>query len=450
MKRPFWLFLLMILAIFGSFAWLTRHPEAEILLRAESWPYVGPLASRFRELYRPATKPADSQAAGLRTEPPEQDFTPPRVFEQHVWALSGMELKQRASPQAPTLYEFDRIAKLGKIDRRGDWFHVYYLGREGWVLLEGYDENAEIPFGEKPDPPLPLPPRAPDEEQLAAARQFLRGKERVERIGPYPLYTDSGDRELISYLGKLAKQLDGIYTERYGRRPIGEPAEAVVLYQSDIAYRLLQRQTERIAGLNASGHNSGGLAVFYTGSRRRADIAATLVHELVHFINRRALGPHLPPWLDEGIADDLAQARIDEQGRILPDELGGERFKDRDRLRFEGGYAALWRLRDAVRDGSLPNMPELISSDWQSFVRTPEIQLHYAAAAFWIRYLLEGEDGRRANAFRAFLAVVAVGKAPTVETLQATLGEDWGPLNTGFRAWIMQQAALANLPDSSG
>ncbi len=457
MKRPFWgyLLVLVVLALFGSFAWLTRNPDAEILRRAESWPYVGGLASRFREAYLPPPRqpgdPGSVEKVWLIESEREPDYvaTKPRVFERHVYALAGERLRQSASERAPVLYEFESIAKLGKIERRGDWFHVYYHGREGWVLLEGYDEDAEIPYGETPDPPKPVPSRAPDEERLAAARKYLRGKERVEQLGSYTLYTDSSDDDLIAVLATVAEQLEALYALRYGRTPLGDPAEAIVLYQSDIAYRLLQQQTERIAGLSAAGHNTKGVAVFYSGGRRRSDVAATLVHELAHFINRRALGPHLPPWLDEGIADDLAGSRFTEDGRIDPGKIGGERLRHGNSIRFEGGFASILRLRDAVRDGSLPEMPELISSDWESFVRSPKIQLHYAAAAFWVRYLLQGEDGRRAGAFRAFLGAVADGEAPSVDTLGRELGEDWGVLNAGFRAWIEQRAAAVDVSAES-
>lgn len=457
MKRPFWAYLLVftLLGAFGGFTYLTRNPEAEILRRAESWPYVGPLAARFRAAYLPRTERPGGEPETEETRLGEDTGRivpppPPRQFQQYVWALGGMELKRSAAPEAETIYRFENLARAGKIERRGDWFHVYYHGREGWVLLEGYDEDAEVPYGNTPEPTRPVPARPPEEERLAAARQYLRGKERVAPIGSYTLYTDYHDDELITYLDTVVKQLDAAYAERYGRRPLGDPAEAVVLYRSDIAYRLMQRQTPRLAGLTAAGHNSEGVAVLYSGSRSPRDVTRTVIHELTHFTNRRAVGPQLPPWLDEGIADDIAHGRIDEDGRLHPADLGGERLQRGDEVRLEGGYAALWRLREAARSGTLPELPGLMRSDWDAFVKTPKVQLHYDAASLWVRFLLEGDGGRWAHAFRSFLGAVAEGGPATAEALGVRLGEEWSVLDDRFRAWIEERAARAQLPPAAG
>ncbi len=80
------------------------------------------------------------------------------------------------------------------------------------------------------------------------------------------------------------------------------------------------------------------------------------------------------------------------------------------------------KLREAALAGRLPAARELIGTDWESFVRAPEIQLNYATAAFWVRFLIDGDGGRHAAGFRAFLAAVAGGEPPDAETLQADLG----------------------------
>lgn len=458
MRRTFAVYLLVFLglALFGGFAWLTHNPDAEVLRRAESWPYVGPVALWFREAYR---QPADrsgsagkkSEEAPVRERPAAEPSTSvPRSYRQQVWVLGGMELKAAPSLDAAAVYTFDNPVRAGKIERRGDWYHVDYNGRTGWLLLEGYDENAEVPYGEEPEPPRPLPARAPDEESLAAARRYLRGKERALALGSYALYTDSSDDRLIAHLNTIAGQLEALYAERYGLRPIGDAAEAVVMFQSDIAYRLVQRSTELLTGLNAAGHNAEGVAVLYVGRRPRSDVASTVIHELVHFLNRRAIGPQLPPWLGEGLADDLALSRIDAEGRVHPGELGGARQQRGGQWRVEGALASLQRLRDAARAGELPAILDFINADWESFVRTPKIQLHYAAAAFWVRFLIEGEGSRHAAGFRAFLAAVAAGEPPSAETLAEHLDEEWGTLDVRFRAWIEEQAVAVELPVDAG
>lgn len=459
MRRTFTSYLVTVLclALFGGIAWLTRHPDAEILHQAQDWPWIGQLASHFREAYRKRPDRPDDintsteevrisepDASGAGESQPAQAFRQ-QVFRQQVWALDGMELKANPSADAATLHTFEKLARISKIERQGDWYHVDHLGRVGWVLLEGYDEDAEIPYGEVPDPPKPLPSRAPDEESLAAARKYLLGQERVVDLGPYVLYTDCQNDDLISYLATVAGGLEAVYAERYGRRPVGDAAEAIVLFQSEIAYRLVQQRTASLAGLKSAGHNSEGIAMLYSGGRSRSDAARTVIHELTHFLNRRAIGPQLPPWLDEGIADDLGLAHIDTVGGIHPAELAGDRQPRGDTWRIEGGFAALLKLRNAILEGKMPAVLALMQADWEGFVRTPQVELHYAAAAFWIRYLVEGENGRYAADFHAFLDAVATGEPPTTDTLQAKLGEPWSALDAGFRAWIKQLATSAQL-----
>lgn len=446
MRRSSWAFLpvVLVLLLFGSFGWLTNHPDAEILAQAESWPLVGPLASHFRAAYRGPERT-------LPEPEPMEDLdvvvTRQVTYEQNVWVLKGLELKARPEASAATIHRFEQISTAGKIERRGDWYHVDFHGLTGWVYLENYDEAAEVPYGVDSDPPLPLPARDPDPDRLEAARKYLRGREREIYLSSYTLYTDSQDDDLLAHLDAVVESLDEVYTARYGHRPRGEAAEAIVLYQSDIAYRLLQRQNKKLAGLASAGHNSHGVAVLYVGGRSRAAVAETLVHELVHFLNRRAVGPHLPAWLDEGLADDLAQAKVDEAGRLVPHELGGERKQQGKEIRFTGGLASVWALRDAARNGSLPALTTLIGTEWESFVESPGVQLNYATAAFWVRFLLDADGARHSAAFREFLGEVASGGPPSEEALSQKLGEDWGALEARFEAWVEQQAAKAEVPD---
>ena len=454
MRRAFTFYLTIVLCLglFGGFAWLTRHPDAEILSQARDWPWVGPLASRFRQAYSQRDARPSRGAPEVETRPdrsiaaePAPAEMRPRPYRRLVWILGGEELKSLPSAAAATLHTFDQLARAERIERRGDWYRVDYNGRVGWVLLEGYDEDAEIPYGEAPEPPRPLPARAPGQEALAAAREYLGGRERIAALGPYTLYTDSRDDALIAQLDSVAGRLEALYAERYGRVPVGVPAEAVVLLQSDIAYRLIQRRSDRLAGIHSAGHNAEGIAVLYVGGRSRAAVAGTLIHELVHFLNRRALGPQLPPWLDEGIADDLGLSRVEADGVVHPRELGGVRQQRDGGWLLDGALASLVRLRAAARDGTLPRVRDLIGADWDSFVRAPGSRLRYAAAAFWVRYLVDGEGGRRAAGFRDFLDAVAAGAAPAADTLQTHLGEPWSVLDASFRAWIETLALSAGL-----
>lgn len=448
MRRPIGAYLLvfLVLLVFGTLGWLTHNPEAEILARAESWPYIGPFAERFRSAYLgPVEAPAETESEALAeagTSPPD------RVVRRHqVWLLAGQALKATPKASAETIHTFDKVTTVQRLEKRGDWYRIDSNGLSGWVHLEDYDPRAAVPYGIDAEPAIPVPPRQPDPQRLAAARKYLKGRERELLLAGYTLYTDCQDDELLAYLDAVVEPLDEIYAARYGRRPLGEPSEAIVLYRSDIAYRLLQRQSPKIAGLASAGHASEGVAVLYIAGRSRHEVAMTLVHELVHFINRRAVGPQLPPWLDEGLADGLSYARIDQYGRLFPRELGGERRRNGREINYDGGRASVLTVSDALAGGSLPTLPTLIATEWEAFVAPSAVRLNYATAAFWVRFFLDAEDRRFESAFRDFLTDVAAGREPSQANLERRLAADWQSLEIRFSEWIGELALEAKEPD---
>lgn len=427
------------LALFGGLAWLTRHPDADIVRRAESWPFVGPLASEFRERYvPPAAPPAAAPAeAAVKIEVVEPVLPP--VGDGFVWVLPGTAMHREPSATSPKILQFDAIANVIRLERRGDWFRIWRHGREGWVRLEGYDEGGP-PYGSDPEPPRPLPSRAPDEALLAAARGFLEGGGRALTAGPYALYTDSADGALLGHLDRVAAALEDAYATRVGLRPVDDAArEAVVLFDREADYRRMQNRSDRLLGLAASGHTESGLVVLYVGGRGRWEVTSTLVHELVHTLNRRTLGPFLPSWLDEGLAEDLSTSYVDPDGRIVLGSVGGERLRTADRETASGGVAALRRLREAAAAGQLIAVDELLALDWSAFVRGQESRLHYAAAAFLVRFLLDAEDGRYAAAFHGYLEAVAAGGSAEPEALRERLGLPWSVANARFQLWLELQ-----------
>lgn len=444
--------LVCILAVMAFFAWLTRNPDAELVRQAEDWPVVGSWATRFRERYVAPQAPRDyEEGESFRTpggRTPDRRTpdgrTPDRPADRPdiVWVLPGTVLRQAPSATAAVVHEFDAVATVIKIERRGDWFHVRRGGDRGWIFLEGYDEDGGPPYGEAPEPTKALMPRPPDAATLGPARELLGGRERVHRLGPYVTYTDVDDPGLLEHLDGLADQVESLYRERYGLELLGAPVAALVVYQSELPYRLLEKRSPHLADLHSAGHASRGVAVLYVGDRDRADVGTTLTHELVHFLNRRALGPALPPWLDEGLADDLATARVGADGRIDPRRLGGDRYEVDGRVRIDGALATLYHLRIASAEGDLPSLSRLTSLDWDQFVRSGRRQMYYGASAFWIRYLLDHEDARIGAGLRRFLAGVAVGEPATPEALRDHLGRDWAELFAGFRLWIESHPAL--------
>lgn len=386
--------LLAFVALFGGFAWLTRHPDTPWLDRAAGWPGIGPLAARFRDAYRP---PPAAEAP-----PPEgveivTIFLPPPPPEPLPNDFAASPAPNPPRPQEPS--------------------------HAGPPLL-----------GRAPAPVLPVPARAASAEQLAAVGRQIGGEPLRATIGPYALLAAPGLELPRARWDALGNALDGAYRERYGVAPLGAPAESVALFASEQDYRALQRREQRLAGLEASGHASGGLAALYAAGRSAQEIESTVVHELAHFLHRRALGPALPPWLDEGLAEDLAQTPFDGaaflfgQSRVDVEHAAG-------RTVVRGALAALDEADRALLEDRLPPLERLVALDWEAFVG-PGAPIHYAEALWLIRYLLDGGDGAAAAAFREFLAGIARGEPAEGERLTALLGRPWSEVEAGFVAWL--------------
>ncbi len=434
----------LLVASVAGVAWLSRHPEAPVLERAARWPLVGPFAARFRAAYLPQP-PAPPRRFGLSKELFEEPAFPlggsPAPATDRVWVGPGETLLARPGEEAARITRFDLHANLKVVDRKPGWVKVEYRNLSGWVPLEG--EWREPPLGSAPDPTLPLPAQRADPARLALAREALGDDASAGRLGPYDLATDLADPARLAWLGEIAAGFEGAYRRRYGLEPVGEPAETVVVFAREAAYRRFRDGHETIAGLPASGHSAYGLVALFDGGRSPAGVGATLVHELAHLVNRRAIGPALPSWLDEGIADDLAQSSIDAAGRLAPGALGGATVRSGPRIQMHGAHASLYQLAEAVHGNRLRPLPELLDLSWADFVASPAARLHYAQSSFWVRYLLEGEGGALAAGFRGFLQGIAGGGPATPEALQSRLGRSWEELEAGYRAWLLARQAEA-------
>ncbi len=451
-----WLRLLLLVAALAGFAWLTRHPDAPIVARAEEWPVVGGLAARFREAYLgpeegspgassgvssgaigTAGEEVASSSSGVVFVPADPDEVGARP---RVWVPEGTAVRAEPRPASRAWVTTTATANLPWLERRGEWFRVRIRGREGWVHLPGPRKSLEPPLGREAVPPGPLPGREADPERLAVARALMR-EERTATLGPYPLYTDLDAGPFLERLDRIATGVESAYRLRYGVDPVGHPREAIVLYRLQADYRAFQAGEEEVADLPATGHTGGGLVALHAAGPG-SEIESTLVHELAHLLNRRAVGPALPPWLDEGLADDLAHGRITDGGRLLPERLGGETVPiGGHRVERHGGIAAAIFVDTAFGTGRQVPLPDLLAMDHESFVRSDDRQLHYAESALFIRFLLSSGDPALADAFRRFLRGVAAGGPPSPGALGAALGVDWRPLEMRFRAWLRLAAS---------
>jgi hypothetical protein len=204
-----------------------------------------------------------------------------------------------------------------------------------------------------------------------------------------------------------------------------------VLFRRRASYDEFLRRTAGPAA--ETGHFSRGVVALYREGRLLDDVRTTLVHELVHALGRRGLGPALPPWLDEGMADDLAESRIGGTAGVAPGTVSGTTLRFGSFFEMHGGEASRELLRRQRERGGLLPLERLVAMDDAEFHAVRPAGLAYAEASFFIRFLLAGE---LQAPFRRYLRDVASGAPPTAETLQAALRRPWKELDAGLAAWI--------------
>ena len=409
-----WSVLWLAVAAAVGFAWLTRHPSAPIVAVVAEWPVLGAAARLFQARWLPplGSVVVDSQPGGGSTT--TRIWVPVREVEvEDFFDLPPREESPRAIP----------------------WSRDPMLSRN----------DAPLPLGNDPAPALPLPGRRADADRLAEAVSLFAAPPAETRLGGYSLMTDVEDPALVARVAAVAAETEPLYLSRYGLALAGTAAEAIVLYRSEEAYRRLEERSERIRGLASRGHVGWGLVALYAGEGREIEsVEAVLRHELAHLLNRRALGPALPAWLDEGIADDFAAFELDPSLEPRESPLESLRTVYGARIELRGALAGLERLAAAIDAGRSPPLRSLFDLDWSEFVAEPASGLHYAASAWVVRYLLDESTGHRL-AFRSFLRQVARGGQAGAADLERALEAPLSDIEPGWRAYVVERAIAAGV-----
>lgn len=415
--------LVLVLAAGLAFGLATRYPEAEILARAEGWPLIGPWAERFRAAYLPVSNRDRPPALVAPEIEVVQVIDPDMVgVKPKVWAPAGTPILAEPDLGAREINRVERLFPLSRLERRGDWFRVRYGTRlsglhEGWVYLPGYREPTAQEL-EAPAPVLPLAPVPIAPEARAAALRFLGDAATEGRCGPFALLTDVTARGPLARCERVGSRIEAAHRRRYGLELVGEAAETILLFGSEANY--LAFRDEQSRGLRGSAFASAarGFVAVPVGGRPPGAAESSLIHELTHLLNRRSLGPALPPWLDEGMARDLETIGVGDGSPAVP------------------------RRRERVA-----TLENLFALDQAVFQRRAEE--NYRAAGQWIGYLVDGPDAELAAGMRGFLRAVAAGEPIRAELLHQHLGRGWPELEAGFRVWETVNRRIASEAQSS-
>ncbi len=352
-------------------------------------------------------------------------------------------LHQEPAARSPVLVRLDFAAELPVLERRGGWARVRSGGLAGWVAL---DPAAEAQAG----PLLRITASGPDPAALERARSHLRSAAAARQLGPYALYTDVAGERLLAELARLAAGLPESFRRRFGVAAEPGDGETVVLYADEASYRAYVEDEADPSLLDSAGRATDGLAVLYAGDRLPGELRSVLVHEIVHLLTYRALGNDLPPWLAEGLAEDLAYCRVSRTGELVLGSLDTWKasrarpvLDPRGRpamgveTRTGGPGLALDRLRSEWLAPVRSSLADLLAFSETEFMESDRRTLHYAMSGFWVRYLLaDGPPPRHVEAFRSFLAAVARGEAVDAASLRDRLGASWEDLEAGWGKWL--------------
>lgn len=350
-----------------------------------------------------------------------------------LWLLPGTRLHQEPEAAAPVVASLPNLGYLPLFERRGEWTRVSYRGEAGWVRAGGGEEGGELPRAAKPKRILPVRPA--ELLRLRRARQILELDDPTGRVGPYRLFTDVEDPGLMEVLDGAAARMEEAYYARYGRAPGGKAQQAAVMFRREEDYRTYAAGDENIPGSGQQvGHAGSGVVAFFAGERSRTEVVRTFLHELTHLLNRRALAPRLPPWLEEGLAADLGTFWMEEaEGPVYPRLFGLEGFVIR------GIDSSVMRVSQDLESGSLPSLGDLLLLDVEGFYAPQVISRNYAHSLLFVRYLLDGGEPGLADGFQAFLRDVAWGRPQTGGDFLEHLGRSGKALEAGFRRWVETQ-----------
>jgi hypothetical protein len=399
--------------LLGGVVWLTRHPEAAIVDRAAGWPLVGGAARAFRERWRPA--------------PPLPSPPAPEPEVEYVYRIES----DGPSPGRPALAWPPRAGAAASPE-----------------VLRFASFDATEPAG-------PLPGRAADPFRLERARGLLGAAARAQPLAGYTLWSDVENEALVARWRAVAAGAEAAWRARYGVTPSGAAEETIVLFARRKAFERFVAAEPQLDGVDAHGIAGWGLVSLAAEGRTAEELDGVFTHELAHLLTRRSIGPALPPWLAEGLAEDFGQAPWDD-GAPRFDRVRGSVQRDGNRFELRGGLAAVDLAGRRAAADALPELATLAALEEGGFGAGEPGREHYADAFVWVRFLLA--EPARAAAFRDYLAEIRRGGSPGLDTLERRLGAPVSPLLASIVEWLLpwraselaRFGAPSALPDAHG
>lgn len=366
---------------------------------------------------------AEAPEGAERPEPPRLDPAVPQgeALEpgpERVLAPAGAYLRSAPAADAGVVTRLDVAAELPVLERRPGWLRVRAGSLLGWL--------PEDPVAALSAPRPGAAAAHRHTERKERARELLGESAWEGELGPWELLTDLPPGGLSAELAAVARRVVPAYRDRYGIEPRVEERDTVVLFARGEGYRRFR--AGEVGAEDLPAHAGGGLAAVAVEGLVWDEAARLLVHELAHLLAEDTLGGDLPPWLEEGLAEDLAWTVV-----VAPPVRPG-----RPVTGLAGALARVSGLR-------LLSAADLTALSREDFHRPAGRGLHYAHSGLLVRFLLEGGPPRRSSGFRTFLGALAAGAPAGPELLFRYLEEPPVELDRAFRAWLDREVRAQGL-----
>jgi len=264
----------------------------------------------------------------------------------------------------------------------------------------------------------------PDDDGAASLAAFLSRAEELIRdrsysAGDSPHYRVQTDDPRLRpdatarLLESFRSFFDSYWPADLDLLPYDETSR-VFLFYSFYKFNEMTEGNFRRSDSRPKGHygSTYDVITLHTDAGDAGSLADTIVHEAAHqLVTQRILGGEISPspWLNEGIASYFGFTRADENGEFEAGSIGGKPVslftrpvKQSAAERKRGIDVVRDALREARSEGELL-VAGLVSIRDPAVYYGERAALNYAASWLLVHYLLHGDDGGHAAAFRRVL-----------------------------------------------
>ncbi|MEM6749546.1 MAG: DUF1570 domain-containing protein [Planctomycetota bacterium] len=252
---------------------------------------------------------------------------------------------------------------------------------------------------------------------------------RSYRSEHYTFHTNLGRQETVPY-GRHMDAVYHAYARRFAQFGIQAPQPLPLYLLRTHEDYLAFMASHGIDARNSGGmffvtHTLHGLATWTQGPSRDRTFRV-LQHEGFHQFAFVALGPRLPVWANEGVAQYFEDAVVID-GRMRTGQGSPERLR---------------RAQGAIRDGKTLPLTELLALSPEQWTRTlrrdrAESGVLYAQAWSFAWFLIHGDQGAHTDKFLQYLARVAEGQEPALAMHNAFGRDGLTDLEPAWKRWVL-------------